>query len=402
MKSRAGVGYSEAAGSFDAGAEAARAALTALEGARCDLVLLFSTSKHDPAALREGVRSVVGAEPRLLGGYAVGVITNHQLGYDGFQVGVAAISLGGVKLDMYLERGLPGREHEVGVALGRQVAGGGHGADASAMLFYDSVNRTSGRLKLNMATPLLRGMAEVLPAWPSLVGAGLVGDMQCRETRQWFDGAIEQHSAAALVLSGGVRMDTLILHGCKPASDYHRITKTDGHVVLEIDERPALDVIGELLGKDSNKSWREYSFFVTLGVNKGEKYGPYREDDYANRLCLGVDKERRGLVMFEPDLVPGQEFQLMGRSLDFEYVSRRTTELLARVEGRQPFFAFYIDCAGRAAAYSGMEEEEAAEVQRALGDRIPLLGLYSGVEIAKVGRDLQALDWTGVLCILSN
>src|SRR5262245_31263019 len=106
MPSCAGVGFSDTARSYEAGAQAAAAAIDGLRGARCDLVLLFSTSKHDPAALHGGVRSVVGAAPRLLGGYAVGIITNRELGYDGFQVGVAALSIGDAKLDMFIERGL--------------------------------------------------------------------------------------------------------------------------------------------------------------------------------------------------------------------------------------------------------------------------------------------------------
>lgn len=398
---RAGVGYSENARSFEAGVEAARTALAGLAGAPCDLLLLFSTSKHDPRALRDGIRSVVGPAPRIAGGYAVGVITADQLGYDGFQVGLAALSLG-PGFVLHTERGLVGNEREVGRAVGRAIAETGRAGSASALLFYDSIDRTTGRFKLNMATPLLEGMGESLPVWPRLAGAGMVGDMQCRETFQWLDDEVLQHSAQAVVLPGDVQLDTVILHGCKPASDYHVITKTDGAVVLEIDGRPALDVIGDLLGKDSAKSWREYSFFVTLGVNKGDKFGPFEEDLYANRLCLGVDKARKGLVMFEPDLVPGSEFQLMGRSMDFDYVSRRVLDLVHRVEAtRRPFLAFYIDCAGRASAYSGTDEEEAAEVQRAVGGRLPLLGIYSGVEIARVGDHMQALDWTGVFCLLS-
>jgi len=31
-----------------------------------------------------------------------------------------------------------------------------------------------------------------------------------------------------------------------------------------------------------------------------------------------------------------------------------------------------------------------------------LLGMFSGVEIAKVGQEMQALDWTGVLCVFSE
>jgi small ligand-binding sensory domain FIST len=88
--------------------------------------------------------------------------------------------------------------------------------------------------------------------------------------------------------------------------------------------------------------------------------------------------------------------------MDFDYVGRRTADLLARIGERRPFFALYIDCTGRAAAYCGAEREEAEEVQRVIGTKMPLLGMYSGVEIAKVGSDMQALDWTGVLCVLSE
>jgi small ligand-binding sensory domain FIST len=107
-------------------------------------------------------------------------------------------------------------------------------------------------------------------------------------------------------------------------------------------------------------------------------------------------------VRFEPDLVAGSEVQLMCRSVDFSYVARRTEELLARVADRHAFFALYIDCAGRASAYCGSDGEEAEEVRRVIGQRIPLLGAYSGVEIAKVGAEVRPLDWTGVLCVLSQ
>ena len=141
---------------------------------------------------------------------------------------------------------------------------------------------------------------------------------------------------------------------------------------------------------------------MTLGVNRGQRFGPFREEDYANRLCMAVDRERGGLIMFENDLQAGSEVQLMRRSIDFNYVGKRAEELLARLEGRTPFFALYIDCAGRAAAYCGTEREEAEEVQRVIGSRMPLLGMYSGVEIARVGQQIQALDWTGVLCVFSE
>jgi small ligand-binding sensory domain FIST len=107
--------------------------------------------------------------------------------------------------------------------------------------------------------------------------------------------------------------------------------------------------------------------------------------------------------MFEPDLTPGSEVQLMRRSIDLEYMSARVDRLFEQVGERRPFFALYIDCAGRASAICGSDGEESEEVQRAFAVRgVPMLGMYSGVEIAKVGGHVQPLDWTGVLCVFSE
>jgi hypothetical protein len=195
----------------------------------------------------------------------------------------------------------------------------------------------------------------------------------------------------------------MIMHGCKPASDYHTITKADRNVVLEIDGQPALDVIADMLGPDSTTSWEDYPLFATLGVNKGDRFGEYQEEQYANRLCMAIDKERRGLIMFEPDLTPGTEVQLMRRSVDFAYIKQRAQMLYDALGDRQPFLAIYIDCLGRAASYCGSEEEEGAEIQRAIGSHMPLLGLYTGVELGQVAvAGQQALDWSGVLCVFSE
>ena len=403
MTTKAGVGYSETPKSNEAGAEAAQAAMADGGLDRCDLALLYSTEKHDPAQLRDGVRSVVGSDARLIGGYSMGIITKDRLGYDGYQVGLAAISSDSMEIDMFLQAGLADREYDAGLALGQQIKRKEYAGTPNILVMYDSVKRSVAEgLALNLATPLIEGMSRALGTWPPAAGVGMMGSMQWNPTFQWFDDRIEQNAALALVLSGGVRLDTVIMHGCKPASDYHVITRAEGPVVLEIDGQPAVDLITGLLGPESDKTWEDFPLFVTLGVNKGDKFGPFREEDYANRLVMAVDKARGGLVMFETDLKAGFEVQLMRRSIDFEYVGRRTHDLLARLGERRPFFALYIDCAGRASAYCGSEREEAAEVQRVIGVKMPFLGMYSGVEIANVGHDMQALDWTGVLCIFSE
>lgn len=403
MATRTGVGYSENPRSREAGSEAASAAMTSAGLTACDLVIMFATSKHDPALLRDGVRSVVGPAARLFGGSAVGIITRDRLGYEGYQVGVAVLSSDSVRVDTFIEMGLPDNEYAVGLALGRQIKARAYPGQPNVLLMYDIVKRaTSEGVSLNMATPLIAGISRALGTWPPAAGGGMTGDMQWNPTFQWFDDRIEQQGAMALVLSGGVRLDTIIMHGCKPSSDYHTITKADGNVVLELDGNPTMDVIAQLLGSESNKSWEDYPLFITLGINHGDKFGEFDEDQYANRLCMAIDKERRGLVMFGDDLKPGTEVQLMRRSIDFEYIGRRAQTLFERIGTRKPFLGVYIDCAGRAGAYCGTEREEAEEIQKIIGSRMPLLGWYVGCEIAKVGEDMQTHNWTGVLCVFSE
>jgi hypothetical protein len=370
---------------------------------RSDLAMMYATSKHDPALLREGVRSVVGPEAKLFGGSAVGIITKDRLGYEGYQVGVSVISSDSINVDMFIERGLPDNEYNVGYALGEQIKSTAYAGDPSILLVYDIVKRRmSEGLSLNMATPLIAGMSQALGTWPPVAGGGLTGDMQWNPTFQWFNDRIEQQSAMALVLSGGVRLDTIIMHGCKPSSDYHTITRAEGNVVLELDGKPTTEVITSLLGPESDKSWQEYPLFITLGVNNGDKFGEAQEDDYSVRLCMDVDRERGGLVMFGDDLKPGSEVQLMRRSIDFEYIGRRAETLVEQMGNRRPFLALYVDCAGRAGAYCGTNREEAEEVQRVIGSKMPLLGWYVGCEIAKAGPIIQSHNWTGVLCIFSE
>jgi hypothetical protein len=269
-------------------------------------------------------------------------------------------------------------------------------------LLYDIVKRglPGEGLSMNMATPLLAGMGEVLGEWPAVAGGGMIGDMQWNPTFQLFDDRIEHHSAMALVLTGGVQMDTIIMHGCTPATSYKTITKAEGNVVLEFDDRPAIETVAAAFGADT--SWQEYPLYITLGMNQGDKFGEVRDENYAVRLCMDIDRKRGGLVMFGDDMQAGTEVQVMRRTLDLDYVRRRADEIYGSLGDRVPFLAVYIDCAGRAGAYCGTDFEEAQGVQEAIGSKMPLIGWYVGCELAKAGPAMQSHNWTGVLSILSR
>lgn len=395
------VGYCDNPNSVEAGKAAVKSAFEKSE--RDDapsFVLLFSTSSHDTTALFYAVSSSVGKKVPIYGGGAVGIITNDTFGYAGNQVGVALVWAEDTKWQILAEVGLNEDEESTGFRLGQALKSAGITKDSPVMMFYDAVYQTEEGMRLLMATWILEGLKRGLGFLPSLTGAGLQGDHVCTPTRQFIGDKVGQYEAMALTFSDDICIDSVIMHGCKPGSVYYTVTKADGPVILEINNEPAIDFIDRVL--DSEIAPDEYPFFLLFGINHGEPWGEYNEDNYASRLCLGIDPERRGIVMFEPDMVEGTSFQLMVRSLDYKYMKSKVERLFDDLEDREALFAMYIDCAGRCAGYGGIDMEDAVVIQEGIGDRVPLLGLYTGVEIAPIGGQSRGLDWTGVFCLFSK
>jgi len=397
---KVGIGYSDNPDSTAAGIQATQMAVgQAGRSDPCDLALLFSTARHDQRILREAVVSVVGESVPIYGGGTAGVITNEYFGYAGDQIAAVCLWLDGVCCDVLIEGNLKEGEEKAGMRLGQRLAATGTKPDSPVMLFYDAVDTSNG-LRLLMATPLLAGLEKGLGFFPNLTGVGMIGDHSCSPTSQWTGDAIGASNAIALAFSGDIRMDSVIMHGCRPSTQYYTVTKAAGQVILEINGEPAIPFLDKLL--NSTISPEQYPFFLIFGVNHGDRWGEYDEDYYASRLCLGIDKESGGIVMFEPDMVEGTEFQLMFRSLELDYMKPKIDKIFEELDGREPVFAVYIDCAGRCAGYAGGDMEDAMVVQQTVAGRVPVLGLYNGVEIAPIGGRPRGLDWTGVFCLFSQ
>lgn len=398
MATKVGVGFCNKADSFLAGQEAANLAMESLCDTKGDLVLTFCNGKHNPHQFLEGVRSVTG-NSLLLGGAAMGVFTNTELCYEEYEANVTVFKSDTIRFQLFAQPDLDKNEVNAGAKLAQQIVGAGSNEDRGLIVLYDTVKKREP-IQFNFATPLFAAIEEVIDPEICCVGCGLIGDMQLNHGFQFFNDSVLQQHVTALLISGDCVLHNAIMHGCKPASSYKTITRAEGPVVYEIDNRPALEVIEELFTTGQKVPWEQYPLFVTLGLNKGDKFGEFKEEDYANRLCLAIDREKKALIMFEPDLISGDQIQLMHRSINLKYIQSGIDKLKAKSDNRKPICYLYINCAGRAKPFVGGELEDVDEIQKILGGNIPLTGFYSGVEIAKVRNRIQALDWTGILCML--
>ena len=401
-KIKTGTGYSQNENSFEAGVEIAKKTMNENSLSDETLFLLFATPHHKIDLVMNGIRSVMGDNPKFLGCTTTGIVTNQFLSYSGALAGGAFISSEIPFFEMFYEGPIKDNELEAGKNLAKQIRESNTSIDSPVLLFYDSVKVTSveGDIALSVATTILNGFYSYYKHWPTMAGMGAVGEINLMyPCAAWANEKISRHGMAAATIQGPVQMDTIIMHGTKPVGAYHTITKAEDNIIYEMDGKPALDFVHGLLG--GTVPWEEFPLLVTLGVNNGDKFGEYREENYASRLCLAIDQEKRSLIMFENDLTEGSEVQLMRRNIDFRYIQPQVDKLIAKIGDRKPVFALYIDCLGRVSGYSGIAEEESLHVIKALGD-IPFFGCFSGVEIANVGPAAKALDWTGVLCLFSQ
>ncbi|MDD3845033.1 MAG: FIST N-terminal domain-containing protein [Syntrophorhabdaceae bacterium] len=374
-----------------------------------DLIFAFCSGKSGPEAFFHGIRKAAGNDVPIVGGSAIGVISSDFLCYTEPVAGVMAISSDLISFRVASAGDIDRNERKAGRKVAADVAR--EPQDKLLLVFYDSIksppDNASSPPIMNSSTPLIAAIGEVLADDVPLIGAGLIGDYDFNRTVQFCGSSAGSQCLVGLMLSGDFSVYHRITHGCTPLDGvYHRVTKASGPLLYEIDGRPIVETINELFDSEEWQEERPLDF-LTIGVHCGERYGGYKENQYVNRLILGVIPDRSGVVMFESDLKTGDEIQFMvrdaGRMVESARDNSRHLVDVIRKEGKIPVLAMYIDCAGRAKDYSNTSVEEGEEVQKVLKEHdIPLFGFYSGVELAPLLGRTRGLDWTGVLTILAR
>lgn len=405
---KVGVGYCDEKDAFHSGKSVVETAIEKANIDRPDLVIAFNSGRIDSEDFFRGLQSVTGKNTPVIGGSAIGVFTNDQLSYEGYATGAAVFQSDSLGFEIAVAGDLDVDERKAGTKLARNFSD--RSENRLLLVFYDSVKSApteTSPMVINASVPLVSGMENALGGETPIIGAGLFGDFEFSPTMQFCGDSVRTKSVVGCLLSGSFEPHYRTMHGCTPLDGrYHTITKMDGAVIRELDGKPAVEIIDSVYG---NTDWRNQQPVrrVSIGVNTGEKFADFRENDYVTRLITGALPNGDGIMLFEPDLSENMEIQLMVRDLAHILSSarRNSEELMAyiRSEGKNPVFALYIDCVGRCAEISETETEEASEVADVLNQYgVPLLGFYSGVEVAPFMGKSRGLDWTGVLVVFTE
>lgn len=367
------VGCSANVDAFVAGAEATRTALSADDP---KLLVVFYAITHDPRQVLAGVRSVGDAIP-LIGCPTGGEIAGTWAG-DG---SVVVTALGGP-----------------GIAVrtaGVDAAGGDSAAlrDAGALAVAPLADLEGGEHRFVLLLTdgqggnqqdMLRGAYGALGAAIPLVGGcGATTNIGSTVTAPllYDDRLLPGRAVIAASIASDNPFGIGVRHGWERTGETVEVTSSVRHRVLELDNRPALDVYLERLGAPE-KCWKDqgafqrFSLLHPLGIRRpsGDEVRVVAWPDYEERSISSAADVPEDSVAW---LMRGDPASLL------DATDQACEEAIGGLGGRPPAGLLVFDCIGRRQAFAvaGGLTDVVRMAEHANG--VPLAGFYSHGEIAR-------------------
>ena len=366
-----------------AGAEAAVAAGSRLDGADASLALLVASRHHAPSAA-----SVLGAVRRaarpeqVIGCVAETVVGGDREVEEGPAVAVWLASLPEPAETFHMEFV---RTSEGGVFAGYRFKGPGSGP---YLLIGDPFSFPTDHL--------LRHLNEQIPG--TIVMGGMAsGGMGPGGTRLFLDDRVVDDGAVGARLPG-VRIRTLVSQGCGPVGNVFTVTRAEGNVIHELGGRPPLLRLQELADGLSPEDRTLLGRGIFVGRNIYEyKLEPGR-GDFLIRQVMGVDQRSGALAV-------GDRIEV-GESIQFHVRDAATADedlrALLDLEAAEPADgALLFTCNGRGSRLFPVFDHDASLVSQRFGG-LPLAGFNCAGEIGPVGGKNFLHGFTASVALFVN
>jgi len=207
---------------------------------------------------------------------------------------------------------------------------------------------------------------------------------------QQIAGNIYEDGLSGVLLSADIQVISGLTQGCTPLTNKHTITRSEGHILAELDGRPALDVFREDIGETLARDLSGVAGYIYAGLPvPGSDTG-----DYLVRNLIGIDPEEK-LLAIGDNLENDAPIIFCRRdgATAREDMLRMLGDLGKRARGRIKGGLYYT-CLGRGRHQFGENSEELKMIRDQLGD-FPLVGFFANGEISHN----QLYGYTGVLTL---
>ncbi len=242
------------------------------------------------------------------------------------------------------------------------------------------------------AERLIAGLDYAYPGSPK-VGGLASGGQAPGMNRLFLDGATHRAGSVGLALSGALVVETAVAQGCRPVGAPGKTTRAQGHYLIEVDGKRALDFVQEQIdGLDEHeRELARMSLFLGIAMDPFRD-APPEPGDFLIRNFLGVDPDQ-GVVAVGEQLAVGRTVQLHVR--DAQASTDDLLAVLRRTVGRgaSPQGALLFSCLGRGQHLYGEPDKDSKLFQSVVGD-VPLGGFFCNGEIGPVGGETYLHGFT--------
>ena len=387
MPVRIGTGLSTQGDLRDAAAAAAADAAEGLDGALCDLAVVFASGAHlaAPEATLEAIHEQLAPE-QLVGCAAGGVIG-------------------------------AGREIEEGTAVSVWAGHFGAGRAAAFHAVVEEIDEGAGALTgmpdltgaagaIMLADPssfptdaVLRFLSDSTPMVP-LIG-GLASAQTMNGGGILFVGEDVVDQGAVGVRLDGVEVLPCVSQGATPIGPELTITAAEGNVIGELAGKPALEKLRETIESLPAEDLLLVQGGLLIGVVVDPNKPEYLQGDFLVRGLAGADPAS-GQVSVAAEVRAGQVVRLHAR--DAESADRDLREALGvrmdALGGRPPAGALLISCNGRGKDMFGCRDHDAETLAEVL-EGAPAAGFFAAGEIGPVGGEYFMHGFTATVAVFA-
>ncbi|RKZ35126.1 MAG: hypothetical protein DRQ37_06975 [Gammaproteobacteria bacterium] len=284
---------------------------------------------------------------------------------------------------------------QIRAGIGKRAGSEPHLAAAAAISMAKAGLEGEPKLAIVLPDGLTTSAYEVLDGFNSALGTGVpvVGGMSADRvggskteyaTYQFCGEQVLSDAVPVLLFSGPVAYSLGVESGWSPIGERMTVTRAEGNIVFELDERPAFELYTHYLGdvvRENLSGLGSYPLAVyEIGLER-----------FYLRVAKAADPET-GTITFLGEVPEGAQVQITQAIRDevLAGVKQSVEQAMAGYPAESPGVAMMFSCTGRKIALGTKTREEFANVRDFLQLPVPMTGFYTFGEIGPVTEHTRA------------
>lgn len=361
-----GVGLSTERNPAQAAESAIGLAKSRLRTKKIDLVFVFSSINLAYPTLLKAVHTLLGAVP-VIGSSGFAVICT-----DGIFKEALLVVLFSFPDKVHFNTGCVRDMAKIsatsaGEELGSKLLYGFQGLHRDfSLLFSDNPTKDS--------SGLFNGLQERLGRSFPTIGTAASGNLESKKSYVYFNTEVLTDAACGILWGGKLSFGLGIKHGWKPLGKPHRVTRSEGNIVHEIDGAPAVKIYKDYLGLDLPglvKNLKRIAILYPIGIY----ISPGEECLLRNILSI----ENNGALAFQGEVPQESTIRLMIATKEscLNATQEAAQEVKKSFSGRQIDCALVFGSVSRYILLGRQINKELAIIKGALGKDFPVFGIYT-------------------------